>query len=91
MGNLFAFTGAGFDTTANTMGSTPSRSWLLAIRKWQLWVQEELDYVWAGLKEDDTEAPEYASVFPRLTRVLAVMVSWLTGDILTFIFSIMLL
>ncbi len=75
VGNLFIFTGAGFDTTANTMGYAITL--LAAYPQWRLWIQEEIDHVWASLKEDNTKAPKYTSAFPRLTRVLAVMVSLL--------------
>jgi cytochrome P450 len=68
-GNLFIFTAAGFDTTANTMSYAVT---LLAVYpEWQAWIQTEIDSVLGGL----SETPDYATVFPRLTRCLAVMVS----------------
>jgi cytochrome P450 len=68
-GNLFIFTAAGFDTTANTMSYAVT---LLAIYpEWQAWIQTEIDGVFGGL----SETPDYATAFPRLTRCLAVMVS----------------
>ncbi|KAH8879356.1 cytochrome P450 [Thozetella sp. PMI_491] len=70
-GNLFIFTAAGFDTTANTMAFAVTL--LSAYPDWQAWVQEEIDFVWSGLPEEDREAPDYETVFPKLTRVLAVM------------------
>ena len=72
-GNLFVFTAAGFDTTANTMGY--ALALLAAYPKWQTWIQEEIDFVWSTLTEEEAGAPPYVTVFPRLTRVLAVMVS----------------
>ncbi|KAK3684325.1 cytochrome P450 [Podospora appendiculata] len=65
-GNLFLFTAAGFDTTGNTLGFAVA--WLAAQPKWQKWIQEELDCV---LREHGTG--DYASVFPKLTRCLAIM------------------
>ncbi len=69
MGNLFVFTAAGFDTTANTMGYAMTE--LAAHPQWQGWMAEEIDEVLAGKAEE----LEYNEVFPRLVRVLAVMVS----------------
>ncbi|WYZ37721.1 hypothetical protein EsH8_II_001227 [Colletotrichum jinshuiense] len=68
-GNLFVFTAAGFDTTANTMAYAVA---LLALHpEWQAWIQAEIDAVLGALPEG---APsDYAAVFPRLTRCLAVM------------------
>jgi cytochrome P450 len=71
MGNLFVFTAAGFDTTANTM--TYAITMLAANPQWQDWMGEEIDRV-LGDKTDDAEL-EYNEIFPQLTRVLAVMVS----------------
>ena len=67
-GNLFTFSAAGFDTTANTMGYAVT---LLAVYpEWQEWVQEEL-------KTFDVDSSKwgYEATFPKLKRVLAVMVS----------------
>lgn len=71
-GNLFIFTAAGFDTTANTLGYAITL--LAAYPEWQVWVQQELDYVWSNLEKHDKDTPNYGTVFPKLTRVLAVMV-----------------
>lgn len=66
-GNLFTFSAAGFDTTANTMGYAVI---LLALRpQWQDWMQEEL----RTLDMDESEW-EYEATFPNCKRVLAVMV-----------------
>jgi cytochrome P450 len=68
-GNLFIFTAAGFDTTANTMSYAVT---LLAVYpEWQTWIQTEIDSVLGGR----AETPDYATAFPKLTRCLAVMVS----------------
>jgi hypothetical protein len=69
-GNLFIFTAAGFDTTANTMAYAITL--LAAYPKWQLWVQDELDFVLSTQK--GSEVPEYSTTFPKLTRCLALMV-----------------
>jgi cytochrome P450 len=68
-GNLFIFTAAGFDTTANTMSYAVT---LLAVYpEWQTWIQTEIDSVLGGR----AEMLDYAASFPKLTRCLAVMVS----------------
>jgi cytochrome P450 len=66
-GNLFIFTAAGFDTTANTMSYACTL--LAAYPQWQTWIQGELDTV-LGLAE-----PDYATAFPKLIRCMAVMVT----------------
>lgn len=65
-GNLFIFTAAGFDTTANTMSYACAL--LAAYPRWQTWIQYELDTV-LSLTE-----PNYATTFPELIRCMAVMV-----------------
>ncbi|KAH8668662.1 cytochrome P450 [Xylariales sp. PMI_506] len=71
-GNLFIFTAAGFDTTANTLGYAVTL--LAAYPEWQEWVQQELDHVWSGLEDyDEKLTPDYNTIFPKLTRILAVM------------------
>ena len=66
-GNMFLFTVAGFDTTANTL--TNAFALLAALPEWQDWIQEEIDYVLG-----QTESRDYNILFPRLTRCLALMV-----------------
>jgi cytochrome P450 len=67
-GNLFVFTAAGFDTTANTMAYAVTL--LATYPKWQKWLFEELDEV----LRDKGEELEYVEIFPKLTRCLALMV-----------------
>lgn len=73
MGNLFIFTAAGFDTTANTLSYAIA---LLARHpQWQDWLIEEVDSV---LKPEATSKKlEYASIFPKCTRILALMLETL--------------
>lgn len=66
-GNLFIFTAAGFDTTANTMSYAVLL--LAAYPQWQTWIQSEIDTVLGAASTDD-----YATAFPMLTRCMAVMV-----------------
>lgn len=69
-GNLFVFTSAGFDTTANTMAYALAE---LATRpQWQDWLYEEIHAVVGGKSIDELE---YNEIFPRLPRCLALMVS----------------
>ena len=65
-GNLFQFTIAGFDTTANTMAYAIT---ILAIHpEWQDWICEEIDEVVAE------KGLQYEKAFPDLKRCLALMV-----------------
>jgi hypothetical protein len=76
-GNLFVFTAAGFDTTANTMAYAVT---LLAVYpEWQAWIQVEIDTVLGGPTDrqlGEPQLPAYATSFPRLVRCMAVMVSY---------------
>jgi hypothetical protein len=68
-GNLFLFTAAGFDTTANTMTYAIT---LLAIQPhWQEWIREELQAL-----DQDISKWNYNEVFPKCQKVLAVMVGY---------------
>lgn len=71
-GNLFILTAAGFDTTSNTMSY--ALVLLAAYPQWQAWIQAEIDAV---LRDHDGHLAEeeYTTIFPRLTRCLAIMVS----------------
>ncbi|KAK1994420.1 cytochrome P450 [Colletotrichum falcatum] len=74
-GNLFIFTVAGFDTTANTLAYAVTL--LAAYPEWQAWIQAEIDAVLgpapSGAAETDDELPDYAAAYPKLVRCLAVM------------------
>ncbi len=72
-GNMFLFTVAGFDTTANTL--TNAFALLAALPEWQDWIQEEIDF-----ELGQTESRDYEVLFPRLTRCLALMVCGLTAS-----------
>ncbi|KAK4946175.1 hypothetical protein LTR10_014687 [Elasticomyces elasticus] len=67
-GNLFVFTAAGFDTTANTMSY--ALAFLATFPKWQDWIYEEISQV---VGDREVEQLEYADIFPRLPRCLALM------------------
>lgn len=69
VGNLFQFTVAGFDTTANTLAYAMTT--VAACPEWQEWIMEEIDHVLKpGVHIDD-----YEKIFPKLGRCLALMVS----------------
>jgi cytochrome P450 len=68
LGNLFIFTAAGFDTTANTMAYAVA--FLATYPEWQDWIYEEISRV-VGDKEPDHL--EYADVSPDFH---AVWLSW---------------
>ena len=72
LGNLFIFTAAGFDTTANTL----SYALVLLCRypEWQNWILEEVDNL---LPTSSTEPVDYAAIFPKATRIMAVMLETL--------------
>ncbi|KAF7193247.1 Cytochrome P450 monooxygenase [Pseudocercospora fuligena] len=69
-GNLFIFTVAGFETTANTL----SYSIMLLIRhpSWQKWLFEEIDAIVPASGPADEEL-DYQSLFPKCQRILAFM------------------
>lgn len=68
VGNLFVFSAAGTDTTANTMAYALFT--LAADPKWQDWIIEEIDQVLAGKGKE----LEYNDVHPKLIRTVALMV-----------------
>ncbi|KAI6289876.1 hypothetical protein MCOR14_010290 [Pyricularia oryzae] len=73
-GNLFVFTAAGFDTTANTMAYAVAL--LAAHPQWQPWIQAEIDSVVGSItcgQDGRLQVPEYGATFPKLIRCLAVM------------------
>jgi hypothetical protein len=67
-GNLFLFSAAGFDTTANTMAYAVTL--LAAYPEWQDWMREDLH----GL-DNDPFSWVYDEVFPKCRRIVAIMVS----------------
>lgn len=72
IGNLFVFTAAGFDTTANTLSYALAA--LAQQPKWQDWMFEEIDAI---LPKDATTSVQYTDLFPQATRVMAVMLETL--------------
>ncbi|EMD92946.1 hypothetical protein COCC4DRAFT_23882 [Bipolaris maydis ATCC 48331] len=67
-GNLFVFTAAGYETTANTMSYAAT---LLAVYpEWQTWIQTEIDTVFETCSPSQSD---YSAVYPKLVRCLAVM------------------
>ncbi|KAK5092027.1 hypothetical protein LTR70_007894 [Exophiala xenobiotica] len=74
VGNLYIFTAAGFDTTANTL----SYALILLARhpKWQEWLQEELDALLPTDKSADSDF-DYTTIFPHAHRTLALMLETL--------------
>lgn len=66
VGNLFIFTAAGFDTTANTLAY--ALVLLCRYPEWQNWIFEELDTIIPAGEDLD-----YASIYPRALRILAFM------------------
>lgn len=67
-GNLFIFSSAGFETTANTMGYAVTL--LAAHPEWQDWMREEL----CGL-DADVSTWTYEEVYPKCRRTRAVLVT----------------
>ncbi|KAF2208629.1 hypothetical protein CERZMDRAFT_48985 [Cercospora zeae-maydis SCOH1-5] len=68
-GNLFIFTAAGFDTTANTLSY--ALVLLCCNPEWQDWMFDELDSILPPA--DSTEELDYTTIFPKATRTLAIM------------------
>ncbi|KXT14451.1 hypothetical protein AC579_4801 [Pseudocercospora musae] len=70
MGNLFVFTAAGFDTTANTL----SFALVLLCRypEWQKWMLEEIDQILPSIDTAEEDL-DYTAIFPKATRILAIM------------------
>lgn len=66
-GNLFVFSTAGFDTTANTTGYAIIN--LAAYPEWQEWVREEIRDL-----DPDVSQWRYGAIFPHCPRILALMV-----------------
>ncbi|CAK7207575.1 hypothetical protein SEUCBS139899_010385 [Sporothrix eucalyptigena] len=78
-GNMFLITGAGYDTTANTMSYAAVL--LAAYPNKQAWLQEELDRAFGGSSNGLSSAEkvarlrelDYTTVYPQLARCLAFM------------------
>lgn len=70
LGNMFIFTLAGHETTANTVST--AIFYLARYPKYQEWIREELEHVLRG--QEDTASLDYAATFPKLQRCLALMV-----------------
>ena len=68
-GNLFIFTVAGFDTTANTL--TYALAYVARYPQWQDWLAEEVDAIIPLGAELATW--DYVETFPRAKRTLAFM------------------
>ncbi|KAM3417235.1 hypothetical protein BST61_g5494 [Cercospora zeina] len=68
-GNLYIFTAAGFDTTANTLSY--ALVLLCCHPEWQDWMFDELDSILPPVKS--TEELDYTTIFPKATRTLAIM------------------
>lgn len=66
IGNLYIFTAAGFDTTANTIAY--AMVLLTQNPEWQDWIFEEID---KEIPEDSKL--EYTATFPKMVRILAVL------------------
>ncbi|KAK6361118.1 hypothetical protein TWF730_004865 [Orbilia blumenaviensis] len=72
MGNIFIFTSAGFDSTANTLAY--ALVYLVQNPQYQDWVFEEIK----SLIPSDSEEPlEYTTIFPKALRCLSVMLETL--------------
>lgn len=69
-GNLFIFSFAGHETTANTL--TYSIFLLAAFPKWQDWIAEEVRTVCGD--EETLDSPAYEKLYPKLNRCLSTMV-----------------
>ncbi|KAK6537052.1 hypothetical protein TWF281_001254 [Arthrobotrys megalospora] len=72
MGNIFIFTSAGFDSTANTLAY--ALVYLVQNPQYQDWLFEEID---ALIPSDPEEVLEYTTVFPKAYRCLSIMLETL--------------
>jgi cytochrome P450 len=66
-GNLYTFTLAGYDTTANTMAYAVAM--ISAFPEWQDWIIEEIDRV----QKEVSDPKSYQQVLPKLERCLSLM------------------
>lgn len=76
-GNLFVFTTAGFETTANTL--TYAFVMLARYPEWQEWLCEEIDELLPldSADEEDQEIPDYTTTFPKAQRTMAFLLETL--------------
>ncbi|KAK6417606.1 hypothetical protein LTR95_017306 [Oleoguttula sp. CCFEE 5521] len=72
MGNLFVVSAAGFDTTANTLSY--ALALLCRYPEVQDWMFEEVDEL---LSDDMGDDLDYVAIFPRVVRIMAVMLETL--------------
>jgi cytochrome P450 len=72
LGNLFVFTIAGFDTTANTLAY--ALVLLSRYPKWQEWIFEEIDSI---MPTDSSTDLDYTAIFPNAIRVQTCMLETL--------------
>ncbi|KAE9366377.1 cytochrome P450 [Stipitochalara longipes BDJ] len=68
VGNLFIFTAAGFDTTANTLGF--ALVLLSRYPKWQEWIFEEIDSI---MPHNPSMDLDYVTTFQKITRIQALL------------------
>lgn len=73
LGNLFIFTAAGFDTTANTLAY--ALALLCRYPSWQNWLFEEIDAIMPpnGDGDDSSSTLDYAAIYPAAIRIQACM------------------
>lgn len=77
LGNLFIFTAAGFDTTANSLAY--ALALLCRYPSWQNWLFEEIDAIMPpngdGNDDDDSSSKslDYAAIYPAAIRIQACM------------------
>ncbi|KAF2100319.1 cytochrome P450 [Rhizodiscina lignyota] len=72
MGNLFVFTAAGFDTTANTLSF--ALMFLARYPQWHDWLLEEIDEI---MPTNPDETLDYSTSYPRAQRIMAFMLETL--------------
>ncbi|KAK6503591.1 hypothetical protein TWF481_008604 [Arthrobotrys musiformis] len=72
MGNIFIFTSAGFDSTANTLAY--ALVYLVQNPRYQDWLFEEVD---ALIPSGSDEPLEYTNIFPKAIRCLSLMLETL--------------
>lgn len=71
LGNLFIFTAAGFDTTANTLAY--ALALLCRYPSWQKWLFEEIDTIMPQSGDGEDSSLDYAAIYPAAIRIQACM------------------